>query len=329
MSIQTPYGPVALALHSYSLRLRYVHDPDYDVFSFLDDAAARGFDGVNLSLSGPDNHLLRPHRHLGGNTDGHLDAVHAALAGHGLSLELDTDSVRPDRLAQAVQLAHRLGAAVLRTFTHHPYGPDLVERTGADLRATLPLAEQAGVTIAVENHEEFTSAELRDLAREIGHPRLRLLFDFGNGIPVLEDPREALQTMAPWLAACHVKDVVLIRPEQTPDGRPAAAGVALGDGSLDLVGLTEGVLRAGLRRLCLQNVWGYHVPVGKLRPIAPTDPRLGRDPFRYLESPWEPRIVALDPETTWTPDALITAEADALTRATARLFDLVRGITTG
>ena len=256
-------------------RLRFLHDSGYDVFSFLDDAAERGYSGVNLSLAGPDSHRLPPYRHLGGSRPGHLQAVARRLAHHRLSVELDTDTVEPPRLAEALEIAERLGARVLRTFTHHPYGPELAAATERDLRAALPAAERTGVTIALENHEELTGPELADLARRVEHPRLRLLFDFGNGLPVLERPEDALRAMGPWLAATHVKDVVLVAAEHVPEGVPAVAGVPLGQGTLDLVGLTGAMLATGLRRLCVQNVWGYHVPLGKLRPVDLRDPRLG------------------------------------------------------
>lgn len=309
----------ALALHSYSCRLAFVHDPTYDVFAFLKDAATRGFDGVNLSLSGPDNDRLPPYRHLGADTDAHLAAVARALDRHGLSIELDTDTVEPARLGQALTIARRLGARVLRTFTHHPWSADLVRRTIRDLRAALPAAHHAGVTVALENHEEFTATELVEIVAAIDDPRLRLLFDYGNGIPVLEDPRRTLELMAPWIAACHVKDVVMVPATETPERVSAAAGVALGDGAIDLDRLTRGVRDAGLHRLCLQNVWGYHVPIGKLRPVPADDPRLGQSPFTWAPLPLDQNLVALDPESTLTPQQLIHAERHALNRAVARL----------
>lgn len=212
---------------------------------------------------------------------------------------------------------------MLRTFTHHPYGPELAEATERDLRAALPAAERTGVTIALENHEELTGHELADLARRIEHPRLRLLFDFGNGLPVLERPEDALRAMGPWLAASHIKDVVLVAAQYVPEGVPAVAGVPLGQGALDLVGLTRAVLATGLRRLCVQNVWGYHVPLGKLRPVDLHDPRLGHGPFAYAHPPHQPERIAFDPETTLGPEERIRAERDALTTATHHAHTLV------
>lgn len=294
---------IDLALHS--CRLRYLHDPAYDVFGFIDDAAARGFTGVNISLSGPDNDRLPPNRHLTGNSRAHLDAVAVHLRKRRLSLELDTDTVDPVRLGSAIEIARHLGAKVLRTFTHHRYGPTILPDTVRDLHVVSPVAEQAGVVVAVENHEEFTSAELARLVAEVDNPWVRLLYDYGNSLAVLEPPHVALEAMRPYVVACHLKDVVMIAAEHSPDGVPTVMGVPLGQGSLDLAGLTQALVSTGLRRISLQNVWGYHVPLGKLRPIDPLDLPAGgafayaAHPSHRTTSPSIPKGTGRQP--TWSP----------------------------
>lgn len=315
---------IDLALHSYSRRLRYLYEPGYDVFAFIDEACARGFTGVNISLSGPDNDRLPPHRHLSGDSDRHLDAVVDRLRERNLSVELDTDTVDPDRLGAYIGITRRLGARVLRTFTHHRYGPAIFDHTLRDLRAVAALAERAGVIVAVENHEEFTSADLVRLVAAIDSPWVRLLFDYGNPLPVLEPPHVALRAMRPYVVACHMKDAVMIAKEHGPDGVPTVMGVPLGQGSLDLLGLTRTLLAGGLRRICVQNVWGYHVPLGKLRPVDPHDPRLGIADFAFDAPPFAPRRVAFYPEKTSSPADLVAGETHALDIATEHAHHLAQ-----
>lgn len=317
---------IDLALHSYSCRLRYLHDPDYDVFAFIAEAAARGFSGVNISLSGPDNDRLPPNRHLSGDSDEHLREVAEQLRVRGLSVELDTDTVEPDRLGRAIDIARRLDARVLRTFTQHPYGPNIVRDTLRDLRVVVPVAARAGVVVAVENHEEFTSAELAHLAATIDHPSIRLLFDYGNSIAVLESPEEALRVMHPWVVAAHLKDTVMIAAEHAPDGE-ATMGVPLGRGSIDLLGLTRSLVHGGLRRICLQNVWGYHVPLGKLRPVPPRHPLLGTGSFAFTSPPFDPGHVTFDPERHLEAVQLVSAEQAALDTATRNARRIVDAVT--
>jgi hypothetical protein len=47
-------GMASLYVHSYSYRFRLAHDPEFTVFDLIDDAARRGFDGINVSVYPPD-----------------------------------------------------------------------------------------------------------------------------------------------------------------------------------------------------------------------------------------------------------------------------------
>ncbi len=314
---------IDLALHSYSLRLHYLYEPGYDVFRFLDDAQSLGFTGVNISLSGPDNDRLPPNRHLSGSGQHHVEAVAAELRARDLSVEIDTARTDPASLRHALSVANTLGAHVIRTFTHHQPGSDLVAATQADLVEIAPEAESAGLVIALENHEEFTSEELAGLVESINSSAVRLLFDYGNSLPVLEEPHEALGVMQPWVVACHMKDGVMIDSVHTPEGVPSMIGVPLGEGSIDVVGLTRRLMSGGLNRICLQNVWGYHVPLSRLRPVDLEDPRLGKGTFTYETPPFPRSQVVFQPELNLDAPALVAAERNALVHSTTTAHQII------
>lgn len=252
---------IDVALHSYSMRMHYLRREAYDVFSFIDDAVEHGFSGVNISLSGPE------YRHLSGSSREHIRKVRDRIEAERLSLEVDTDSVQPRHLASILDVAGRLGAGKIRTFTHHPFSKDMRSDTMSDLKGSIPRAEQLGIAICLENHEEFTSLELAEIASTLDSPQLQLLFDFGNSLPVLERPEAAFELMSPWLGAVHVKDEKLVGATVSPTGVPTMLGVPLGEGRIDVSGLLVRTVEAGLKRVCLQNVWGYSVPLGKQRPV--------------------------------------------------------------
>lgn len=318
---------IDLALHSYGLRLHYLYEPGYDIFRFLDDAQALGFTGVNISLSGPDNDRLPPNRHLSGSSQHHIDAVAAELRARDLSVEIDTDRTDPATLHHALSIANTLGARVVRTFTHHTPGPELVGNTQADLVKIAPEAESAGIVVAVENHEEFASEELASLVESVNSPAVRLLFDYGNSLPVLEEPHDALGVMQPWVVACHMKDGVMIEAVHTPEGLPSMIGVPLGQGSIDVVGLTRRLMSGGLNRICLQNVWGYHVPLSRLRPVDLEDPRLGKGTFTYETPPLPGSQILFQPERNLDAPTLVAAERDALVHSTTTAHQIITELT--
>lgn len=68
-----------------------------------------------------------------------------------------------------------------------------------------PMAEAAGVTLLIENHQDFTSRELVGFCDEFG-PAVRIVFDMANTFPVAEAPLDFTRVIAPYVRHCHVKD---------------------------------------------------------------------------------------------------------------------------
>ena len=90
---------------------------------------------------------------------------------------------------------------------------DLVNSTRRKLEHYAPLAETAGVTLLIENHQDFTSRELVGLCDEFG-PNVRIVFDMANTFPVAEAPLDFTRVIAPYVRHCHIKDYrVVFEPD--------------------------------------------------------------------------------------------------------------------
>jgi sugar phosphate isomerase/epimerase len=100
----------------------------------------------------------------------------------------------------------------------------------ARLRQLIDVARPLGIVIGVENHLDFTVAELRDLVRKIDSPHVGIVFDVGNTIGTLDDPAEAADLLGPHVVATHFKDFAI---EETAQGFRFTM-VPLGCGSLQL-----------------------------------------------------------------------------------------------
>lgn len=79
-------------------------------------------------------------------------------------------------------------------------------RAEARLRELEPLARQLGITIAIENHLDFTIEELYNLVKKFDSPSIGVLFDIGNGVATLDDPVAAAELLGPYVACTHYKD---------------------------------------------------------------------------------------------------------------------------
>ncbi|MBM3519271.1 MAG: sugar phosphate isomerase/epimerase [Alphaproteobacteria bacterium] len=296
---------IDLAIHCFSMWHHFRHAPGFDCIAYVDMMEKLGFTGVNLSLNDTN------YRHLGGREDWRIAAFGERVARSGMSLEIDTSGTTPDHLRRMLGVARRMGAASLRTYTRHGGTPaEMMAATIADLKAAMPAATDAGVTIVLENHEDFTGPELTAIVQAVDHPRLKILYDYGNSQMVLEDPEEALDAVLPHVHSVHVKDHVMVRPEHA--GELSVAGVPMGEGFLPIRALTSRILTHGLRRITFENVWAYRAPIRAGRnPIGRA--RLGEGSFRFLEPPFDPRRIVLDPARHGGAE-LVSLERQALDR---------------
>lgn len=82
---------------------------------------------------------------------------------------------------------------------------ELIASVREKLERYAPMAEAAGVTLLIENHQDFTSRELVGFCDEFG-PAVRIVFDMANTFPVAESPLDFTRVIAPYVRHCHVKD---------------------------------------------------------------------------------------------------------------------------
>jgi sugar phosphate isomerase/epimerase len=297
---------IDLSIHSFSLWHHFAHSPGFGPIDFGNLAKSLGFSGINLSLNNPD------FRHLGGTETWRIDQLAAWKQDNDMSLEVDTSGTDPAHLARLLGVAARAGATHLRTYTRHSGAPsDMMALTIADLRGAMRPAEEANVTVVLENHEDFTGPELAQILRAVDHPRLRILYDYGNSQMVLEDPEAALAAVLPFVASVHIKDHVMVAPEDSK-GHLMVAGVPMGEGFLPIQRITQQLLSAGLRRFCFENVWAYSAPIRAGRtPLGGVV--LGQGAFSYLRPPFDPERIVLD-QSRHSGTELVALERAALDR---------------
>ena len=235
---------IEATIHSFSLWHHFAHKPDFDAIAFAELARSMGFQGISLSLNDAN------YRHLGGREIERMDRLRAFLTTHEMSLEVDTSGTTPAHMSEMLNVAHRMGATSLRTYTRHGGEvANMMRNTADDLAAVTQEAQDLGVIIVLENHEDFTGPELAEIVERVTHPNLKILYDYGNSQMVLEDPIAALEAVLPHVHSIHFKDHVMIHLEDA--GQLTVAGVPVG---LPLTELTHRLLKQGLWRFTFENV---------------------------------------------------------------------------
>ena len=113
-----------------------------------------------------------------------------------------------------IDLANNLDVSVIRIFASgipSKYIDDkVVERTIKNLKKVSPLAEQADVRLALENHYGITSTaeDMIRIIEGVGSDYIGVNFDPANFVPSGEDPVKAGKKLSPYIFHTHVKDCV-------------------------------------------------------------------------------------------------------------------------
>lgn len=162
-----------------------------------------------------------------------------------------------------------------------------------------PMAEAEGRTLAIENHQDFGSAELVDFCHAFG-AAMGITLDTGNTFPVCEAPMDFIRRAAPFVRHVHLKDY---RVQFTDEGYRLVR-CAIGDGAvplkamLDEVGkyhdhvtavLEPGALEARHIRFLHPNWWRGYQPThaeGLAAAIAAARHNRLADDADY-RTPWE------------------------------------------
>ena len=211
----------------------YSFNTGYDAFELMDMAVEHGLSGVEFP---PDDCLpdLSP---------ASLERARARAEESGLFVIADGGQVEGEMLRRLIPAAAGLGASTLRVVMSGVLGGDrrpLSGRWNAHLascrdilREALPLAEEHGVTIAVENHSDATSHDMRWLCEELDSAHIGITLDVGNVLAVCEEPFGYTKRILPYLRHVHLKDYT-IHPS---DEGYRIARCSLGSGVVDYPGL--------------------------------------------------------------------------------------------
>jgi sugar phosphate isomerase/epimerase len=165
---------------------------------------------------------------------GHPDGLHGGR---------DEDALAD--LIRHIPRATAVGAKIMRivassmVYVDEPHGPQ-IENSIRMLKQAVKVADDHDVTLAIENHIDFTSTEILEIIEGVGSARLRVNLDTGNALRMHEDPVEAARRLAPYTVATHTKDIITRKKGGSPSDRfvwwPACPA---GQGLVDFEGIAR------------------------------------------------------------------------------------------
>lgn len=164
--------------------------------------------------------------------------------GHPDGLHRGQDEEALADLIRHIPRASKVGADIMRIvassmlYVDEPHGPQITASVKM-LKEAVRVAEDHGVTLAIENHIDFTSTEILEILHEVDSESLRVNFDTGNALRLYEDPVEAARNLAPYAVATHTKDITTRRGGAPSERFLFWPSCPAGEGLVDLLGVAR------------------------------------------------------------------------------------------
>ncbi len=224
-----------IGLDTESCHLSF-HNGLIDIFGFIKKVSDLGLDGVMINIIGGmegdnDKYIHPVWGCLGGSDPEHLEKVKMELHKYNMYAELAMRGIEPEKLSDAVEVAHKIGADLVRTYCcFGKYDSESLRKAPDNFKKIVPLLKKYRIKFAVENHEEETSDEIVSIINKVGSPWLGSHCDIGNSMMAWEDPLKAVEKLAPSAFTSHFKDHIIIED----NGEYKICGVPLGQGNIDI-----------------------------------------------------------------------------------------------
>jgi sugar phosphate isomerase/epimerase len=145
-----------------------------------------------------------------------------------IELQVGTRGVDSSHLLKYLEIALQLGARLIRTMERSQGLPADISAIEKNISLVLPEFIQAGVSIALENYEAYSTGDLARLINTVKNPNLGVCLDVVNSLGALESTDQILDNLAAVTINLHLKDFTIQRLDHLMGfaflGRPVGQG---------------------------------------------------------------------------------------------------------
>jgi sugar phosphate isomerase/epimerase len=176
---------------------------------------------------------------IGGLSEAELTGLKAQADSYGIALEVGTRGIKSENLETFLSIAQKLSSPILRVVIdskgHEPSIPEIIDL----LKPFENKFKQAGIKLAIENHDRLTCAEFNEIVDQVGSDWVGICLDTVNSLGAVEAPNTVIPALAPRAINVHMKDFEIVRT----NGQMGftVRGTALGEGSLDMAEVISAV----------------------------------------------------------------------------------------
>ena len=191
--------------------------------------------------------------------DGARRDLRTLAAETAVAIEVGARGLTPDRLGLYLDLAVFFHSPILRFVIDGPGHEPAVDDVVATIATALPRLREAGVRLALENHDRLKAAEFRDIVLRTDPEWVGICLDTVNSMGAGEGTAEVVATLAPHTLNLHLKDFTVERASHKMGF--VVTGCPAGRGLLRIPWLLEEVRRHGRCQSAILELWTPPAPV--------------------------------------------------------------------
>jgi sugar phosphate isomerase/epimerase len=213
-------------------------------------------------------------------TSAELDRFQLEASSAGVAIELGTRGLDYDNLRAHLSLCRRLGSPFLRLVVDSPGDEPSPDQVLARLKPLLPEFAAAGVGLALENHDRFSSRTLAALVRAMGIDQVGICLDTVNSFGALEGPEVVTEVLGELIFCLHVKDFTIRRVSHNMGF--VIEGCAAGQGRLNIPWLLKRLKRCSNPFNAILETWV--TPGNSLEETVARERAWADEGIRYLRT---------------------------------------------
>jgi 3-oxoisoapionate decarboxylase len=198
----------------------------------------------------------------------------------GVGLEVGARGLTPERLAQYINIAEILDSPFLRfVIDEGDYEPDH-ETINNIIRDGLDALQDAGLSLAIENHDRFLSRELVQFIHQTSPLQVGICLDSVNSFGAGEGIQEVLDQLIPLSINFHIKDFTIKRKDHQMGFE--VVGTPAGEGFLDIPGIIKKLKHFRKCQSCTLELWTP--PEQTLEETVKKEQEWAKKSIAYLQS---------------------------------------------
>lgn len=305
-----PARKLKLGMHTYTLHFfgfgeswgfgkDHYFDQVMSLYELMDKAEEWELDGLQITkvdlLASVEEKELEKAKAMAYSSE-NLAKVRAYAEKRGLFLEFNSsfdagsDSRVNCTVKEALTIGHELGCTLVKfsldikrpkIFYGSCMCPEVMKQLAAkydEFHAAIPMIEEYGMKIAIENHTDTFADEILWLVDRLDHPLIGTCVDTANPLQVMENPSYAMEKMLQKAFCCHFSDdLIVVDPLGVHD-----IGAAHGQGSYDCPKMVHEILqKSPMDTIIFENEIAYTSLTEPIESAREREMKACEDSVRY------------------------------------------------